>query len=90
MELYTAGKPQKRYGHDSACMITTFSDAKGNFPTVYEEAVNGSESKKWTNPMKFEVKSLEELETCRLVKLPPGRKGKNWVYETKLNGQGKV
>lgn len=89
---YKTGKLPNTYGYDLACVITTFSNTKGSVSVTFAEVMSGSETKKWTDAMKFEIKSLEELGAWNLVKQPQRRKvvKTKWVYEAKWHGEGKI
>ena len=52
-----------------------------------DEVMSSPEKDLWISAMKKEMKSLEENDVWKLVKLPDGRK--QWVFKTKTNADGK-
>ena len=54
-------------------------------PLCYQEAIEGSNSDKWKEDMKDEMKALDKNATWDLVELPKDRKtvGCKWVYKLK-------
>jgi Reverse transcriptase (RNA-dependent DNA polymerase)/gag-polypeptide of LTR copia-type/Zinc knuckle len=61
-------------------------------PTTYNEAMSSKDNKKWQDAMKEEMLSLEENNTWKLVKLPPGCKAidNRWVFHIKQSADGSV
>lgn len=59
---------------------------------TFEEAIQGPDKDKWVTAMTEEISSIEQNETWKLVKLPPGRKpiGVKWVLTVKRDAQGNI
>lgn len=59
-------------------------------PRTLSVALNGPDSKMWTNAVNSEYNSIMENNTWKLVPLPPGRKtiSNRWLFRRKLNPDG--
>jgi hypothetical protein len=81
--------PPRRY--DDFVSSVSLS-TKDDEPSCYQEAVKGSNSDKWKEAMKNEMKSLERNATWDMVKIPRDRKtvGCKWVYKLKKGVDDKV
>ena len=63
-----------------------------NEKPTYEVAIQGPDRDQWIKAMNEEIRSIEQNQTWRLVKLPPGRKaiGVKWVLTVKRDAKGAV
>ena len=61
-------------------------------PETYKEAIESEESQKWTQSMKEEYESLQNMGTWSLEPLPAGCKAldNKWVFAVKTNEDGSV
>ena len=59
-------------------------------PTSVSEAMNGSNSDKWSDAMSEEMESLHEHDVWDYCELPKGRKavGSKWVFKEKVGSDG--
>ena len=75
-------RPPKRYDDYVTSVALTTNDDEN---LCYQEAVEGSNSDKWKDAMKDEMKALDKNATWDLVELPKDRKtvGCKWVYKFK-------
>jgi hypothetical protein len=58
-------------------------------PSTFREAQNSSEKTEWMAAMQRELKSLEDSQTWKLVKLPSGQRMMDckWVYKLKTGSK---
>jgi len=63
-----------------------------NDPISFSEAINGDDSGKWLDAMKYELKSMAQNGVWDLVELPEGckRVGCKWVFKTKCDSHGNI
>ena len=61
-------------------------------PTNYKEAMEGPESEKWLEAMKYEMGSMYEHQVWSLVDIPEGRKAveNKWIFKKKTDADGNV
>ena len=61
-------------------------------PINLQQALQGSNSHKWIDAMKDEIKSMEDNGVWDLVELPQGPKpiGCKWIFKTKRDSNGNV
>ena len=74
--------PPKRYDYYVTSVALTANDDE---PLCYREAVEGSNSYKWKEAMKDEMKALNKNAKWDLIEIPNDRKivGCKWVYKLK-------
>ena len=61
-------------------------------PINLQQALQSSDSHKWIDAMKDEMKSMEDKDVLNLVELPKGSKpiGCKWIFKTKRDSNGNV
>ena len=61
-------------------------------PINLQQALQSSDSHKWIDAMKDEMKSMEDNDVLDLVELPKGSKpiGCKWIFKTKRDSNGNV
>jgi hypothetical protein len=81
--------PPRRYDDFVSSVSLSTNDDE---PSCYHEAMKGSNSDKWKEAMKDEMKALERNATWDLVEIPRDRKtvGCMWVYKLKKGVDDKV
>ena len=81
--------PPRRYDDFVSSVSLSTNDDE---PSCYQEAIKGSNSDKWKEAMKDEMKALERNATWDLVEIPRDRKtvGCKWVYKLKKGFDDKV
>jgi hypothetical protein len=81
--------PPRRYDDFVSSVSLSTNDDE---PSCYQEAMKGSNSDKWKEAMKDEMKALERNATWDLVEIPRDRKivGCKWVYKLKKGVDDKV
>lgn len=61
-------------------------------PVTFQQAIECSNSEKWIDAMKEELKSMSDNNVWDLVELPEGYKrvGYKWVFKTKRDSKGNI
>lgn len=75
------------YSLENACDLSIDED-----PVSFKQAMECSNSEKWFNAMKEELKSMDDNKVWELVELPQGSKrvGCKWVFKTKHDSKGNI
>ena len=61
-------------------------------PISFKQAMKSDISEKWLNPMKEELKSMDDNKVLDLVELPEGSKqvGCKWVFKTQCDSKDNI
>ncbi|XP_073153942.1 uncharacterized protein [Henckelia pumila] len=61
-------------------------------PQIFKEAINSSEGPQWKEAINFEIESILQNHTWKLVDLPPGSKplGYKWIFKRKMKSDGTI
>ncbi|RDX74579.1 hypothetical protein CR513_45661, partial [Mucuna pruriens] len=61
-------------------------------PINFCQAMQSSNSKKWVDAMKYELKSIQDNDVWDLIELPEGVKpiGCKWIFKTKKDSKGNI
>jgi len=80
-----------KYNPTDYCFAFLLTVIEGD-PMSVKEVVDSLEGELWKEAMEEEMESLQNNDTCDLVKLPEGRKpiGSNWVSKKKTNATREV
>jgi hypothetical protein len=77
---------------DNAEPNETANIASGEEPKTHQQAMQSPDFEKWKEAELYELEMINRLGTCKLVKLPKGRKpvGCKWVYRIKRDNLGNI
>jgi hypothetical protein len=84
-ELGTSSDPGGITVDDNAELNETANVASGEEPQTHQQAMQSPDFSKWHEAELYELEMINRLGTCKLIKLPKGRKpvGCKWVYKIK-------
>src|SRR4051812_10158585 len=81
-------QPTEFYGQ----LVNAISADESDEPASYKEAMEGPESEKWLEAMKYEIDSMYTNNVWTLVDIPEDRKvvENKWIFKKKTDADGNV